>query len=220
MNGNLRTVLAALGYLLSLSSARADLTWDAREIRLAATPADEEVIARYRYRNDGTTTVKFKSFKSACDCVSISTKEMTVPPGAAGEIVVSFRPEFRLGMQKRPIAIQFDDAEQSRMALYLQVEIPEIVRPQPIFLKWGSDEQMSPKTVRILTDDSYAVESMVVRPLPPRWEAKVTPVEGSREYQLEVKPYRGPVPQARYVEVEAKFADGKVKRTNVYVVVR
>jgi hypothetical protein len=210
----------AAALLLTGLSARAELTWEHKEVHLKASPDEQEVVARYPFRNDGTETVKFKTFRSACGCVAITTSTMAVPPGAKGEVTVKFAPEYRLGDQKRPIVVQFDDAKQSKMALYLRVEIPEIVRPQPIFLKWGEQEEIEPKAVTIVTDEKYPVESVRVRTCHPAWETKITPIENSRNYTLEVLPRRGPAPHSQYVELEAKLADGRLKRTNVYVVVR
>lgn len=210
----------ATALLLASSVARAELVWAHKEVHLKATPLDQEVTARYPFKNTGTETVKFKLFKSACGCVSITTSTMVVPPGEQGEVTVKFTPEYRIGDQKRPIVVQFDDAAQSRMAIYLRVEIPEIVRPQPIFLKWNAEEALEPKTVTIVTDEQYPINSVRVRSAHPLWKTKVTPIENSRNYTLQVLPQRGTAPQAQYVEVEAKLTDGQVKRTNLYVVVR
>ena len=133
---------------------------------------------------------------------------------------MKFTPEFRTGDQKRPIAIQFDDERQTRMALYLRVEIPEIIRPQPLFMRWGPEENLDPKAVTIVTDDKYRVESVSILPVNPLWETKVTPIENSGSYSLQIQPKRRQGPQAQFVEVEAKLAGGLVKRTRVYVVVR
>ena len=216
-----RILLAVFVTLLVLaSSVEAELTWERKEVRLKAGPLEKEVVAHYPFRNDGNEVIKFKSFQSTCGCISITTSTMVVPPGVAGEVTVTFAPEFRLGQQKRPIAIQFDDENRTRMALYLQVEIPEIIRPQPLFLKWSHEEAIESKAVTILTDGNYPVESIRVRSAHPGWETKVTRIDDSRDYKLEVLPRRGPGPQAQYVELEAKLADGQVKRTNLYVVVR
>ncbi|HET6408154.1 MAG TPA: DUF1573 domain-containing protein [Chthoniobacteraceae bacterium] len=206
--------------LFTAIAARGEIVWEQREVRLKAAPEDKEVVATYRFKNDGSEQVKFKSFKSACGCISITSSMMEVPPGGQGELTVKFVPEHRIGTQKRPIAVQFDDEKKSRTALYLSVEIPEIIRPQPIFLRWGPEEAIAPKSVTIVADEKYPVESMTVRSKHPQWQAKVVPVENSGNYTLEILPRRAATPQAQYVEVEAKFADGQVKRTNLYVVVR
>lgn len=210
----------ACAVLAVTPASRAELAWESKEIHLKATPVDKEVVARYVFKNEGTEPVKFKSFDSTCGCVSITVSTMVVPPGAKGDVSVTFAPEFRIGNQRRAIVVQFDDAKQSKMALYLVVDIPEIVRPQPVFLKWGEGEAIEPKSVTIVTDEKYPVESMRVRSIHPHWQTKVTRIENSRNYALEVLPKRGPAPQGQYVEVEAKLTDGQVKRTNLYVVVR
>ena len=219
---NLLVKLIALLSIIPLlpSAAGAELAWDTKEIRLKATASAKEVVARYRFRNDGSESVRFRSFNSTCGCVSITVSTMVVPPGASGEVVVNFAPEFRQGVQRRPIAVQFDDAQLSRMALYLVVEIPEIVKPQPAYLKWAEGETIEPKSVTIVTDENYSVESMRVRSSHPQWATKILPVENSHNFTLEVLPRRAPIPQGQYVEVEAKLTDGQVKRTNLYVVVR
>ena len=206
--------------LLSSPWAGAQLVWERKEVHLKATPNDKEVIAQYPFRNEGTEPVKFKSFKSACGCVSITASTMVVPPGGSGEVTVKLTPEFRIGDQKRPIAVQFDDATQSRTALYLRVEIPEIIRPHPIFLKWDPSEALEPKAVTIVTDENYPVESVKVQSSNPLWETKTAPIENSRNFTVQILPKRGNGPKAQYVVVEAKLTDGQVKRTNIYVVVK
>jgi Protein of unknown function (DUF1573) len=212
------TFVAAL--LVSVPLASAQLVWENKEVHIKAAPMEKEVVARYPFKNEGKEVVKFKDFRSACGCVSITTSTMVVPPGESGEVTVKFVPEHRLGDQKRPIAVQFDDEKQSRIALYLRVEIPEIIRPQPIFLRWGAEETLEPKSVTIVTDENYPVESMKVRSVHPLWDARVTPIANSRNYTLQITPKRGQGPQSRHVELEALLANGHIKRTNLYVVVR
>jgi hypothetical protein len=221
VKSTMRNPFAILGLLLLTTiTASAELVWERKDIHIKATPLEKELVAVYPFRNDGNETVKFKSFKSTCDCVSITASTMVVPPGAKGDVTVRFQPEYRLGEQKRPIAVQFDDANQTRIALYLRVEIPEIIRTEPIFLRWGPDETIDAKSVTIVTDGKYPVEKVTARALNPHWSAKVVPIENSRNYTLQVLPKRSATPQAQYVEVEATLADGQTKRTNLYVVVR
>jgi hypothetical protein len=97
MNSLTRTIyqLAIAAMLLSVSAARAELVWEQKEVRLKAAPEDKEVVAQYRFKNEGTDTVKFKGFKSACGCISITSSLMDVPPGGQGEVSVKFVPEYR-----------------------------------------------------------------------------------------------------------------------------
>ena len=68
--------------LLTSPLAFAELVWEQKEVHLKATPMDKEVVARYPFKNEGTEPVKFKSFKSTCGCVSITTSTMVVPHGS------------------------------------------------------------------------------------------------------------------------------------------
>jgi hypothetical protein len=145
---------------------------------------------------------------------------MAVPPGESGEVKVVFTPEFRQGTQKRPIAVQLADEKETRVALYLHVEIPEVIRPNPIFLRWGPEEVLAPKQVTIETDQHHPVQSMTVRPTNPLWDATVTPIANTRNYSLVVLPKARRGTQSQYIEVEAQLLSGHVKRTKVYVVVR
>lgn len=216
----MRKLIVLFFSLAAVVMARGELVWEQRDVCVKATPEDKEVTAQYRFKNEGKELIRFKSFKSACGCISITASTMEVPPGGAGEVTVKFVPEYRIGAQKRPIAVQFDDEKNSRTALYLTVDIPEIIKPQPIFLRWGPEEAMEPKSVTIVADEKYPVESMSIRSVNPHWKAKVVPIENSGNYTLEVIPRRTASPQAQHVEVEAKFVDGQVKRTSLYVVVR
>ncbi len=212
----------AVGTTLFLTSglARAELVWDHKEVHLQATPLEKEVVAHYPFANEGKEPVKFKSLKSACGCVALTVSTMVVPPGAKGEVTVKFTPEFRIGDQKRPIVVEFDDAEHTRMALYLRVEIPEIIRPEPIFLKWAPEDQLSAKAVTIVTDEQYPVESVSVMPIDPPVTTEVSRIKNSSNFSVAVSPTRGAAPQSYYLNVEAKLKDGQTKRTRVYIVVR
>ncbi len=220
MTKALSRLTLAVALLLTCAASQAELVWKHKEVTLAATPLEKEVSATYPFTNEGKEPVKFRSFKSGCSCVTVTSTTMEVPPGGAGEVTVTFKPEFRIGSQKRPVAVQLDDPAQTRMALYLTVNIPEIVRPEPIFLRWGPEEALEPKAVTIVTDEQYPVNDLSVRPINPLWEAKVARIENSRNYSLRIQPKRGQNPQSQYVEVEAKLADGQLKRAKIYVVVK
>ncbi|MGV3533697.1 MAG: DUF1573 domain-containing protein [Chthoniobacteraceae bacterium] len=219
MNALTRSLVVA-ALLWTTADARAELVWDTKEVHLKAALSDTEVIARFPFKNTGGQSVKFKSFKSACGCVTIEASTMEVAPGSTGDVKVVFTPEFRQGKQKRPIAVQFDDEKQTRTALYLHVELPEVIRPQPIFLRWGPEETLGTKEVTLEVDADQQVESMTVLPSNPLWETKVSPAPKGRDYVLQVTPKGRRGTQSKYVEVEARLANGQVKRTNVYVVVR
>jgi len=205
---------------LATTWSRAELSWEKKEIRVEATPLEKEITVRYPFKNSGSEEVKFKSIRTGCSCVSAEVDRLTVPPGGTGEVTVKFTPEFRIGEQKRPIAIQLDDANQTKVALYLRVDIPEVIRPSPIFLKWAAEEAVTGKSVTIITDEKFPVESVRVLPMRPPIETKVSLSDDGKNYSVEVLPKRQPEPQAFYLNVEAKLRTGETKRTAVYVVIR
>jgi hypothetical protein len=203
--------------------ARAELTWKSVQVDLEATLEDKELKAQFPFKNEGTETVTFKEIKSTCGCVSMTVSNQVVPPGASGEVNVVFRPEYRVGVQKRPIMVEFDDAGHSRKALYLAVHLPEVLRAEPIALKWERNEKLEPKTATIVTDEKFPVKSLRVLPgLEPGSQpvaTEVTRVENSRNFSVEISPLKRGT-DALTLSLEATLEDGKVKRTDMFVIVR
>lgn len=215
-------LLPVISFALFLTppSAQADLVWAQREIHVSATPLQKEIVASFPFENTGAEVVRFKDLRSGCSCVSMTVSTMVVPPGAKGDVTVRFAPEFRIGKQKRPIAVSFDDENETKLSLYLIVDIPEIIRPEPLFLRWTPEDALHPKSVTLVTDENYPIESVSIRSRHHGWATRATPIANSRNYSVEVLPNRTGKPQGQYVEVEARLASGEVKRTQVYVVVR
>ena len=68
-------------------------------------PAGEVRICRINYKNTGSSPLKIRAIRNACDCISVRTDTPEVAPGESGSITVVFNSEGRTGKQERFLTI-------------------------------------------------------------------------------------------------------------------
>jgi hypothetical protein len=68
-------------------------------------PAGEVRICRINYKNTGSSPLKIRAVRNACDCISVRLDTPEVAPGESGSITVVFNSEGRTGKQERFLTI-------------------------------------------------------------------------------------------------------------------
>ncbi|MCR5456239.1 MAG: DUF1573 domain-containing protein [Bacteroidales bacterium] len=72
---------------------------------LGEMEAGEVKIHRISYRNTGSTPLKIRAVRNACDCISVRIDTPEVAPGQDGSITIVFNTEGRTGKQNRYLTI-------------------------------------------------------------------------------------------------------------------
>lgn len=212
----IHTILAiSLLLLASCTCAKAALEWEYREYKTEATPYDEEVFARFPFKNTGGTTVTITSVKAVCGCTTAKLDKTTYQPGESGEIAARFKIGVRMGTQRSPITVQTDDPSQKKLGLYVVTEIPVVAKPKPSFAYWKKGEPLEAKELPIETDPRFPLTEL--KAVAMNGGVAVTVVPDGANYRVRMQPTTPGRTVAGLVQMEAVLKDGGSKRQNLYV---
>jgi hypothetical protein len=179
--------------------------------------AQEEVVARFPFRNAGTQPIQIKAVKSFCGCTTVSLEKKEFAPGETGEIVATYVPGPRMGTQRNIITVQTDFAGEEKSTLTVAAEIPVVAKLERPFLLWAENEARTPKTLGIITIGKDIVEGIAIRAADPTLQVQVEQIDDT-SYRLRVTPTKGEVSSS--VILEASLAGNQKKRFSAYVRVR
>jgi len=208
--------LAALAFCLT---ARAELSWPATELKLAAQPKQQFVSGEYRFANKGVDAVRILSAKPSCTCLKLEFPREAIQPGSGGTIVAEYEISGRTGHQEAKITVTSSDAPDRPTVLTLSVNIPEEVSLQPRFVFWQRGEPGEKKFLEIVVADSkkFSVESASCTD--PAFVVTMEPVVTPGRYRLAIKPTDATRPAQAVVRIELR-TEGRLETRTAYVAVK
>ncbi len=187
MNVTAKIFLAAM-VVGTLGNARAELTWEKKEIELHPKPTDPTAVANFQYENKGTKPVKITSVKSSCGCTVASSKKDDVAPGEKGEITATFNIGGRTGTQEKAVTVTTDDPAQPLINLMLKVVVPVALEVQPTFVYWQNGEATTAKVIRVKAAKEFAITKLDVTSSDPQFTTKVEKGSAPGEFTITVQP--------------------------------
>ena len=169
-------------------SAFGQLTWENPEQTFNAKPAEQSIVARYRFTNTGKEPVKIVGVSTSCDCTTAAMTKTEYAPGESGEIEVKFSFGGRTGRQVNTISVTTSAAPHQPAILQLRVNIEELVRIEPQLVFWRVGEQPDPKTIHIAIANGASVKVLRVRSDNPAFKVKLIELKPGKEYEIRVTP--------------------------------
>jgi hypothetical protein len=139
------------------------LKWDNPEQTFTAKPQDKVIIAKYRFTNVGTTSLKITDMQPSCGCTTAFLEKKDYAPGESGEIEARFKPGGRRGRQEKGIVVKTDWVPPQPTILRFTVNIPEAITIQPELVLWRVGDQPKPKTVQITISDEIPTKVVSVQ---------------------------------------------------------
>ena len=97
-----RCSFALFALVLSAMITRADLKWDQTTIEVHSTVFDESAVARFKFKNVGTTPVHIISAQPSCGLPGRNVEKTNIPPGDKGEVTATLNIGDRFGRRKKP----------------------------------------------------------------------------------------------------------------------
>jgi hypothetical protein len=161
-----------------------NLQWESQAFIHLASPEEENVVARFRFRNVGNDRISIRSVKSSCDSLTWELDHKEFNPGENGKLEVTFPFAHRAGKQLERITIETDDIESPVYTLILSVDIPTIVQVSPALVEWSANELGTPKTVNVTFDGTFPGHVTEVRLGSPALKATVQATEAAKVYQI------------------------------------
>jgi hypothetical protein len=212
-----RALLLAGWGVLSGTPAVAQLEWKHKEAVAPMAAAQEEVIARFPFRNAGTQPISIKSIESFCGCTTVSLSQRHFNPGESGEVVATYTPGHRMGIQRNVISVQTDFPAAPKTVLTVTAEVPVVAKLERAILLWKEDDLHETKSLDIETSGRGLVEAIAVKSVDAALDARVERINDTM-FRLLVTPRAGGVSSA--VVLEASLRGNQKKRLSAYVRVR
>jgi hypothetical protein len=179
---------AVLLFFALAGSALGQLTWENPEQTFDAKSSDRAVLAKYRFTNVGTQSVKIDDVKPSCGCTTAALSKSEFAPGESGEIKAKFIFGGRTGKQEKAIEVTTSANPEEPTILRLVVNIEETVKIQPAFVMWMAGEPAVSKTIRITVAEDAPVKIESVVSDDPGVKVQMAELRAGKEYELQVTP--------------------------------
>jgi hypothetical protein len=197
------------------------LTWGKDKISTEIVAGEQaEVKATFPFKNTGDHPVTIIGAQPSCGCTTAALSKKTYAPGESGEIAVVFRPAERTGLQEKYITVTTDEPNQPAARLLLEVNIKEYLTIGPAMLTWKTGDKLSEQLVVVSALPSFPITEITAQDEPAGTvNTRIEIVDKGQKYNVYVKPVSTGDRLTAGVAIQAKFANGKEKKTELYVYV-
>jgi hypothetical protein len=164
------------------------LKWENTEQTLTAKPLDKVIVAKFRFTNVGTTSLKITDLQPSCGCTTALLKKNEYAPGESGEIEAKFKFDGRVGRQEKWIVVTTDWVPPQPTILRFSVNIPEAITIHPELVWWRVGDQLNPKTVRIAVPDDIPTKVVSVQADNTAVKLELREIRPGKELEVKVTP--------------------------------
>jgi len=175
------------------------LVFEQTVVRHVAEPGREKIEASFPFVNRSANPVVIFRARATCGCTVPSLPKERYAAGEAGEILVTFVPGSRQGLQSLPVTVSTDHGDH---ALQLLVDIPPRIELVPKLLHFRGGEP-GPKIARLrfLADTPVVLEALPLAA--PGFGASLRPIVPGVEFEV-VLTYAGAAGDARTAHLDLK----------------
>lgn len=164
------------------------LKWENPEQTFTAKPLDKVMVAKFRFTNIGTTSLKITDIRPSCGCTTAWLEKKEYAPGESGEIEAKFKFDGRLGHQQKWIVVTTDWVPPQPTILRMTVNIPETITIQPALVMWRVGDQLKPKTVRIAVPNEIPAKVVSVQADNALIKLELREIRPGKELEVQVTP--------------------------------
>ena len=162
--------------------------WENPEQSFTAKPLDKVIVAKFRFTNVGTTSLKITDLRPSCGCTTAYLEKKEYAPGESGEIEAKFKFDGRLGHQEKWIVVTTDWVPPQPTILRFAVNIPEAITIQPELVLWRVGDQLKAKTVRIEVPDEIPAKVISVQADNAAVKLELREIRPGKELEVKVTP--------------------------------
>jgi hypothetical protein len=164
------------------------LKWENPEQTFTAKPLDKVIVAKFRFTNVGTTSLKITDLRPSCGCTTALLVKKEYAPGESGEIEAKFKFDGRVGHEEKWIVVTTDWVPPHPTILRFAVNIPEAITIQPELVVWRIGDQLKPKTVRIAVADEIPTKVVSVQADNAAVKVELREIRPGKELEVKVTP--------------------------------
>ena len=162
--------------------------WENPQQTFIAKPLDKVIVAKFRFTNVGTTSLKITDLRPSCGCTTALLEKKEYAPGESGEIEAKFKFDGRVGHQEKWIVVTTDWVPPQPTILRFAVNIAEAITIQPELVVWRLGDQLKPKTVRIAVPDEIPAKVVSVQADNAAVKLELREIRPGKELEVKVTP--------------------------------
>jgi len=215
----LTATLAAVS-LLCLSSAQAQITWDASQKEFHPTLKETESVAEFTFTNTGDRTVTILEVKPACGCTTAKLEKKTYAPGESGKVTGTFAFGKRQGLQLKTLTVKTNDPKSETTTLSLKVHLPKLLKMSPLFVWWKKGEEKTPKTISLEVLQDSPIKVLSVKSGNETLAPELETVEEGRQYAITVTPASTDEAVRTVLVIQTEFASGDQRAFHAFTHIR
>ena len=201
----MRQLIAPIVFACALSQAGAALKFATSEVEVKAKPADSEVTAEFRFKNNGDQPIDILQVSYACSCLSAETDKERYEPGEAGVLKADFRLGSFTGLQRKAITVlsRADGGkEDGRDRLMVAVRIPDVITVEPQLMQWMVGDEPTEKSFTFKVPHEEPIHIKEIACSREGFEIELVEKKPGREYEIKVKPAGTERPMLGVVRIE------------------
>ena len=193
-------------FLLALATpVFGQLKWENPEQTFTAKPLDKVVVAKFRFTNVGTTSLKITDLRPSCGCTTAFLEKKEYGPGESGEIEAKFKLNGRIGHQEKWIVVTTDWVPPQPTILRFAVNIPPAITIQPELVLWRVGDQLKPKTVRIEVPDDISAKVVSVQADNAAVKLELLEIRPGKELEVKVTPTTTSQPESATLLIRTDY---------------
>jgi hypothetical protein len=181
------------------------LKWENPEQTFTAKPLDKVVVAKFRFTNVGTTSLKITDLRPSCGCTTAFLEKKEYGPGESGEIEAKFKLNGRIGHQEKWIVVTTDWVPPQPTILRFAVNIPPAITIQPELVLWRVGDQLKPKTVRIEVPDEISAKVVSVQADNAAVKLELLEIRPGKELEVKVTPTTTSQPESATLLIRTDY---------------
>jgi hypothetical protein len=166
----------------------AQLKWEQPQQKLSAKPGDKAVTAKYRFSNEGTSSVTIVDVHPSCGCTTATLAKKMYAPGESGEIDAKMNFAGHTGHQEKWIYVTTNVAGTEPTLLSLAVDIPPDITIEPQFVMWRIGDPLTPKTIRVVVPDGFPTKIVAAQTDNPAIQVQLQEVRAGKQWEVKVTP--------------------------------
>lgn len=216
-----RQAVVAVVTCYSAACCFGELSWEKRKLDFVARSGEKEIVAIFRFANEGNTPIAITAVHSSCGCTTTELSKRNYAPGESGEIKAIFSIGERVGEQEKTIQVVTDAAPTKPDLLTLRVNIPELFICDRRMLLWKIGDKLDEQAIVFTPTNGQRIENVNVTKIEPsRATTRLESVPNSEGVRLLVRPDSTAANLTVGIFCVVTFASGQTQAVVVNALVR
>ena len=202
-----------------------DVVWDTKSQNFILPTSSSEQAFTFNFENKGPNSIRINSATTSCGCTITSFPAEIVKAGVSGEIVGSYKPGSRRGLNRVSIIVKGSEIIGDKLhpfdeTLSVVLDAPEIVKINPGMTLWKRNDPLLEKVVNVEIATGIPMELRILSLSNESFDIELNGSDQSGSFKLKSKPKSTSGSCQTMVTLEGLSPGGAKMRFYAHFVVR